>query len=520
MKITLITPTPPNLNAFGVRTISSILKRAGYRTEIIFLPEGIEHLSADGTLVYHYPPKILDQIEQLCMDADLIGLSFMSQYFDRAAQITEHLKKRLDIPIIWGGTHPTCRPDQCIQFSDMICIGEGDLTILELVDKLSKKESYSDIKNCWFKKDGRIIKNIEGEIIQNLDELPYLDYDLEDHYVLEPVSNDIIQMDDTIMKRMFLLTPYFKGQNLFTYRIMTSRGCPHRCSYCASSAMLKLRRRSVDNVIGELKIILRRFSYIELISFFDDTFFAAPASYFEEFRDKYRHQIGLPFHAQCSPTTISRKKMDILVAAGLYHTEMGVQSGSERIMRMYRRPESNEKIVEAATLINAYQSKMLPPYYHIILDNPWETDNDVKDTLKLILKLPGKFKLSISSLILFPGTELNEKARKEGLLKDELSEVCRKQFTFPETTYLNYLIYLAGFPAVPRALLRLLAKDIFVNSLQKDRLKPICKLLFAFTNKVRILGKGMAALLRGDFQRIKNYFVLYRVSSGKSLHGR
>ena len=146
------------------------------------------------------------------MDADLIGLSFMSQYFDRAAQITEHLKKRLDIPIIWGGTHPTCRPDQCIQFSDMICIGEGDLTILELVEKLSKKESYSDIKNCWFKKDGRIIKNIEGEIIQNLDELPYLDYDLEDHYVLEPVSNDIIQMDDTIMKRMFLLTPYFKDR--------------------------------------------------------------------------------------------------------------------------------------------------------------------------------------------------------------------------------------------------------------------------------------------------------------------
>jgi len=520
MNIVLITPTPPDLNAFGVRTISSILKEIGFSTKIIFLPGELSQLRSDGSYIYQYSRGTLDQIAQLCQNASLIGFSFMSQYFDRAVQINEYLKSQFDIPIIWGGTHPTFRPEQCLEYCDIVCIGEGDLAIVELVEKISKGKDYTDTKNCWFKIDGQIKRNEEGPVVQDLDKIPYLDYNLKNHYVFDCISGDIIHIDNVVMKDQFLRTPFFNGQSLITHRIMTSRGCPHRCSYCASSAMMRLRRRSVDNVIDELEIILLQFNYIELISFFDDTFFAAPVSYFEEFRDKYKHRIGLPFHAQCSPTTISKERMDLLVDAGLYHTEMGIQSGSDRIMRMYRRPESNQKIIEAATLITRYQSKMLPPYYHVILDNPWETKNDVVDTIKLILRLPGKFKLSISSLILYPGTELNERARKEGILKDELNEVCRKPFTFPETTYLNYLIYLSGFPMVSRVFLKVLLSAIFVNSLQKDSLKPFYGILFSLTNKVRILGKGVMAVIRGDFQRITNYFKLYRLSSKKSLHGR
>jgi radical SAM superfamily enzyme YgiQ (UPF0313 family) len=303
---------------------------------------------------------------------------------------------------------------------------------------------------------------------------------------------------------------YFKGRHLITYRTMTSRGCPHKCSYCASSAMMRLRRRSVENVIEELQIILNRFGNIEIISFFDDTFFAAPVEYFEEFRDKYKKKIGLPFHAQCSPATISERKMELLVDAGLFYTEMGIQTGSERIKKMYRRVIPNQRIIDAAALINRYKSKLLTPDYHIILDNPWETTEDVKDTLRLLLGLPGKYRLQISSLIFFPGTELNDKARQEGILKDELNDVCRKPFTFPKGTYLNYLIYLVGFSEIPRRILNLLSNKKLVKLLHTQEPRKFYELLFYFTERVRLVIKGITALFKGDIGRIINYFKLAR----------
>lgn len=510
MNIVLITPTPPDINAFGIRTISSVLKRSGFSTKIIFLPGGIEHLRFNASYIYKYSKKTLKQISELCKDASLIGFSFMSQYFDRTVQITKHLKKQFSPPIIWGGIHATYRSEQCLNHCDAVCIGEGEYAIMGIAEKMSRGDDYTDTQSCWFKVNGDIKRNEAGPIVQNLDELPFVDYDLENHYVYDWRSKDIIPIDTNMMKKQFLKIEYCNNKHLIAYRTMTSRGCPHRCSYCASSAMMRLRRRSVDNVIEELQQILTKFDYIELISFFDDTFFAAPIEYFEEFRNKYKSKIGLPFHAQCSPTTISERKMELLIDAGLYNTEMGIQTGSDRIKKMYRRIVPNQKIINAAALISKYRSRMLIPDYHVILDNPWETREDVLDTLRLLLNLPGKFRLQISSLIFFPGTELNEKAKQEGILKDELNEVCRKPFTYPKGTYLNYLIYLSGFPIVPRGLLKLLANKLFIKGFHTQESSKFLEFLFAATEKVRLVIKGILALVKGDFRRIFNYFKLVR----------
>lgn len=510
MNVVLITPTPPDINAFGVRTLSSVLKKEGVNTKIIFLPGGIEHLRFDSSYIYRYADKTLGQIAGLCSNADLIGFSFFSQYFDRAAQVTEHLKKQFKTPVIWGGIHPTYRPEECLDLCDMVCIGEGEYALSDLAKKITAGRDYTDVRSCWFKKNGNIIKNEPAAIVQNLDELPFVDYDLDNHYVFNWRTDDIDRLDVEGMKEYFPKLYYFKDTYRIAYRTMTSRGCPHKCSYCASSATMRLRRRSVDNVLDELEQMLKRFTYIEIIHFFDDTFFAAPDSYFEEFSEKYKKRINLPFHAQCSPTTLNRRKLELLLDAGLCYTEMGIQTGSERIKQMYRRVVPNETMVEAARLIDSYRSRLLAPDYHVILDNPWERSEDVLATLRLLLDLPGKFKLQISSLIFFPGTELNRKAQEEGLLKDELNEVCRKPFTFPKGTYLNYLIYLSGYSLVPRWLLRLLSRDFFVRLFHRKKPSRFYVLLFALTVRLRLVMKGIAALARGDFKRIFHFFRLAR----------
>lgn len=510
MKIVFITPTPPDLNAFGVRGLSALLKRAGHATRIVFLPGGIEHLRFDAGYVYRYSPRVLGQLADLCADADLLGISFMSLYFDRAVQVTDFLRERLGKPVAWGGTHPTFRPEECLRHCDMVGLGECDLTLPDLVGRMARGEEYRTTPGFWFRDDGGIRRNEPGPLPQDLDTLPFPDYDLADHFVFDWREDAVVPLDAERMRRQFLRLPYFRGRQLITYRTMSSRGCPHKCSYCASASMLRMRRRSVDNTLAELESIRGRFPYVEAVSFFDDTFFASPLSYFTEFREQYRRRIGLPFHAQCSPTTLSEAKLELLLDAGLYWTEMGLQTGSARIRELYRRNETNARMIEAATLLRRHRRRLLPPDYHVILDNPWETPHDVRDTLNLLLQLPGPYGLQISSLVLFPGTELNDRARAEGLLHDELSEVCRKPFTFPQANYLNYLIYLAGFTWIPRGWLRRLAGDAWVARLHRPGSARIWAAAFALSQRVRRLGRGIGALLRGDWRRILNHFRLVR----------
>lgn len=511
MEIVLITPTPPDINAFGVRILSSILKEAGYQTRIIFLPGGIEHLNFDSSYIYQYSDHVLDQIASICKDADLIGFSFMSLYYDRADQVTKHLKERYpQKTVIWGGTHPTYRPEQCVDHCDLVCIGEGEHVIVQLAEMIKTQIDYTNLHSCCVRVDDKIQINPSYPMIDDLDSLPFADYDLVNHYVFDWTKDEVVPIDEREMKKQFLRMEYFNNQHLITYRTMSSRGCPHNCSYCASSAMKSLRRRSVDNTLDELEQIINRFGYIELISFFDDTFFAAPHSFFEEFRDKYKRRIGLPFHAQCSPTTLTKDRMDLLLDAGLFYTEMGIQSGSRKIQKLYRRVVSDQTVLDAGQLIHTARDRLMTPDYHIILDNPWETSQDIKDTLKLLLKMPGKFKLQISSLIFFPGTELNEKATAEGLLHDELNEVCRKPFVHPKSTYLNYLIYLSGFSIVPRGILQWLARDTFVRWFHNSEGSRAYDFLFFITARIRLVCRGLTALFHGDFKRIINHFRLVR----------
>ncbi len=510
MKVVLITPTPPDINAFGIRILSSVLKERGIHTNIVFLPGGVEHLKFDASYIYEYPAAVLDQIADICSDADLVGFSFMSQYFDRVVQLTRHLKSHIRTPIVWGGVHPTYRPEQALDYCDVVCIGEGETALTRIADRIERGADYRDVANCCVRRDGRMVKNPALPLIEDLDALPFVDYDLADHYIYDPLKKAVFRMDPSIMKANFLKMAYFGDRHIYTYRTMTSRGCPHKCAYCASSAMGKLRRRSIDNVIDELKVILNRFDYVGLISFFDDTFFAAPAGYFEEFRDKYKREINLPFHAQCSPTTLDETKMALVSDAGLYHTEMGIQTGSKRIQQIYNRTVPNEKVLAVADILDKYRSSMMPPIYHIILDNPWETAADVRKSLDLLLNLPGRFILNISSLVLYPGTRLNERARAEGVLTDEINEVYRRPFTYPKATYLNYLIYLTGIHQVPRRLIRFLGRDVFVKLFHRQAPSAFVKFLFSATARVQLLGKGLKALLKGDFARIINYFRLIR----------
>ena len=155
MKVTLISPYP-DITSFGIRTISSYLKQHHVETQLIFLPDPF----GDNFVVCEkrYDENIMDELTNICSKSDIIGITLMTNFFDCAIQVTKSLKKRLNSPIIWGGIHPTVRPEECLNYADMVCVGDGEIAMLELAQRFAERKDYRDVSNIYLKKNGHIIK--------------------------------------------------------------------------------------------------------------------------------------------------------------------------------------------------------------------------------------------------------------------------------------------------------------------------------------------------------------------------
>ncbi|MBN1298009.1 radical SAM protein [bacterium] len=510
--VTFITPTPPDISAFGVRALSAWLKHRGHTVRCIFLPGGIDHLTHSGTYRYVYPPDIVAAILDITAGSDLVAFSFMSQYRDRAIQLTQAVRQAQETMTVWGGIHAEVDPADGLNHADAVCLCEGETVLEELLNAMDGSDRIAPIRGLLTRSQPD--PGAAGPLphIDDLDSLPWMDMGPENHFVLDPLAHEILPLTPPTMQRILPLMPAPGGGALTVFRTMTSRGCPHRCTYCANRIRAEqfpgpryLRFRSPDHVMGELLDVTRRFPFIQGIHFFDDVFTAMPANDLERVCRRLKEEIGLPWYAQASPSTLTREQLDMFVETGLVFIEMGIQTGSERIRQMYHRPESNERILDGVHRVHAYRHRLLKPHYHVILDNPWETRDDVRATLELLTRIPGEFQLCLASLTLYPGTDLARKALDEGLLTDFDRQVYRKPFFIPKGRYLNYLIYLTDIRWIPRRLLRFLGKAP-ATILDRPVFGPLFDILRRITDKMRLIGKGLQALRTGQFHRIRNYF--------------
>lgn len=482
MKITLISPYP-DITAFGIRTIAAYLKSHGHETQLIFVPDPFGDNLVFG--VKRYEDSVLDALIPLCKDSDLIGLTLMTNFFEGSVQITKKLKAGLNVPVIWGGIHATIRPEESLDYADIVCVGDGEDAVLELVSRMEKGEPYFDVKNLWLKENGKVIKNPPRNLPHNLDIYPRPDYSMEDHHLM---FNGRIQPLTYDLMKQFLekgtVSSYIKK---IGYQTMTGRGCPHKCTYCINDTLKGmynndnyLRWRSNAHVIDELLWVKKNLPYVGFIWISDDAFFARNKKNLEEFCKEYKEKINLPFTCLASPMTISEEKMDLLVDAGLIYLQMGVESGSKRIQELFNRKQmDNERLMKAFRIINKYKDRMYPPSYDFILDVPYETDADKIDSLKLIAEMPKPFHLQPFSLVLYPGTKLYEMARNDKLIEDEKKQIYEKSYTMREQNYLNLLMTISKNGRFPSPLLKFLVSSPVVDVLNSRPMKPLFKSLYA-----------------------------------------
>jgi len=309
--------------------------------------------------------------------------------------------------------------------ADFVCVGEGEGAMADLAEAIQNGRDCTHIPNLWVRKGGEIVKNDVRPLFENLDELPFPDYQIQD--------------EQYVVHRGELAVATVKNMrgSLVRYRLLSTRGCPYSCTFCCNSTWLRIyrgkgkwvRNRSVANVIAELEAIKRQYPSVSSMSIADDTFFVREESEFEEFSELYRTKIGWPFEINTHPATITERKIDVLHRCGCALVKMGIQSGSQDTnYHVFNRRVANEMTIKAMEILN--RVPRLQKEYHYIVSNPFESDRNVRETLHFAAENHrGNFGTIIFPLALFPGSELHRRAREEGILKDEQTEIYEKVYS-------------------------------------------------------------------------------------------
>ncbi len=486
MKVALLSPYS-EISAIGIRTISAYLKSNGISTRLIFLPLQKSFYSREAFSTY--PDASIDKIAELVKDTDIIGISFMTNFYFSIRDLTLKLKKRFPHkPVVWGGIHPTVMPEQSMSVADYVCIGEGEISFLELCRHLTDKKAADDIPGIWAKKDGQIIKNQPTNVIIDLDQIPAQDYDLEDDYILLS-KKEIVRITKKNIRQ-------FLG---VTYWTMYTRGCPYSCTYCCNDALrkinkdfTKIRAKTPETMVREILTIQEKYPFVEYINFQDDTFFALPEKDILKFSEYYKQKVSLPFLIPgVHPSAFTEKKYACLVESGMLRIRMGIQSGSRRIMEeIYKRKQDNNKVIEISRIIQKHSKKLMMPNYDIIVDNPWETKEDKLQTIDLLSKLAPPYSVNTYSLQFFPGTRLYEKGLEEKIITEDSQY---KPYYNVEPNYLNLIIMFYSVFKIPSWLLkRLLSKKLINSENQFPRFHN-------FVYKLMLYRRGAASIFSRDY---------------------
>ena len=429
----------------GIKYIASNVIVNGHDARILFLP---------GYMEEKLSPAIEGFIREYA--PDLIGIGLMSIEFYPSRNMTELLKNAFHIPIIWGGVHAIMSPEECINYADYVCSGEGEHTVVKLLDHLREhgRNVLPEIPNLWVNDNGNIISAKEREEVADLNSLPLQEY-LPD-YFYGYHKNSIVNFPEN--PGLFRKYAHYGGT---CHMILTSRGCPFKCSYCGNSYLMdafgnRVRERSVESCIDELKDVIK-YPHIIYINIEDDWFLFHNREWIEEFCREYKKHIKLPFMIRVFPSKLDREQLLLLRDAGLSWVLMGIQSGSDRVnYEIFNRKVPFSRVEEAAAIIAETKAA---PYYEMIVDNPYETEEDQIQSVNAVLKLGRPFVLSLAHLTFMPGTQIREMALKDGIA--DVDSYLTRFLMNIDYTYFNKLLYIS--PYVPRSLAR------FLNRPERER---------------------------------------------------
>jgi radical SAM superfamily enzyme YgiQ (UPF0313 family) len=328
------------------------------------------------------------------MQPDIVGIHFKTSAIQSVRQVA--LLARAAAPkclIAVGGPHPTLMAEETAAMPefDMIVRGEGEETLREIADRhpFSLREG---IPGTVFRTpDGRVIDGGSRELIEDLDTLAEPD---RDHLVDHELYSD------------------------FAYGIiMTARGCPFKCTYCNSEGIWtrRVRYRSAELVVKEVAHVRERFG-TQYFNFRDDTFTMDRKRTLEICRLLQEQVPGIVWRCDTRADCIDEELASAMRQAGCVQANVGIESGSERILKMIKKGETKEQIARGVACLRRSHISVSG---FIMLGFPTEMPEEVTATMDFAMGLKPDF-LVLSILTPYPGTEIHRMAREQGLISADI----------------------------------------------------------------------------------------------------
>ena len=413
MRILLIDPPFKRFTGFvnfyfpiGLTYLAAVLREAGYET-VIFDVDAIQKgTSLDFTEEYkrlelyreglnNDKHGVWQDIKHVLEDykPDLVGITAMTTKFGSVLKTAEVVKKHNSrCKVVVGGSHPTFLPEQTLKSKDidMVVRGEGERTFLELIKAIESDSDLEAVQGISFKRDGSIIHNQPRKFIEDLDQIPF------------PARGLLMNQKNYTSEDVGV--------------IMTSRGCPFNCSYCCHMWQKKVRNRSIDNIIKEIKEVKQQYGTRQF-EFKDDTFTLNRKRIIQLCEGLISEKLKVNWGCTTRANLIDEELIKKMKKAGCNVIKLGIETGSEKILKDTKKGVTFEQMREAAKLLNEH-NLFWSGYFMVGL--PTETEEDIRKTCEFMEELNPHY-AGLGVYNPFPKTELFEQGVRMGLLQPEVN---------------------------------------------------------------------------------------------------
>ena len=371
--------------SLGLAYLQAVLERDGHEVRLLFLNNFSHRIAAERTL------KCIGEWQPRVVGFQIFSMNRVSTY-----KVLDVMKSAYpDTHVVVGGIHTSVMFQQILEkYPHVIAvIGEGELTLSELVKAFEAGASYDRIAGLAFWRDGYIVRTQVRPLIEDLDALPFPKHEA-----------------------------FFEDeQNRVSAHIITSRGCPFGCSFCCLGIIShhRWRKRNIVKVVNELKMLKKKYPRLRSVQLHDDTFFLDNKRVVEFCELVIEANLSLKFVCSSRVKPVSADLFRWMQRAGFVKIMFGLETGSPTLLKSVHKGITPDDVL--------YLFKELREFdFHIttflMCGFPGETDATISETIALVRstqKIHYNYIAGIGKLWVYPGTEVYQTMKAAGCIDDE-----------------------------------------------------------------------------------------------------